>query len=66
MEEKNDAKEGKESSKLIRSNSYVKSERPTTARALQEVSNGSKENEDEFEPPHPIGTENYYKPNFKV
>ena len=68
VEEKNDAKEEKESSKLIRSNSYVKStsERPTTARTLQDVSNGSQENEDEFEPPHPIGTENYYKPNFKV
>ena len=70
-EERNDVNEETESSKLIRSNSYIKSslKRPTTAKEVhksEDISNGTKEAEKELDPPHPIGTDGYYKPTFKV
>ena len=71
IEEKNGVKETTENSKLVRSNSYIKAstERPTTSkdsRKQQEVSNENNEAEKEFDPPHPIGTDGYYKPIFKA
>ena len=60
-------KESRESTKLIRSDSYIKSkhERPTTAKNLHDGANGNAKQDVSFDHPHPIATEDYYKPMFK-